>query len=258
MYDHFAILVTSCDKYSDLWEGFFSQLDKNLSIPVKKYLLTNHQKYDGKYAHQVQTILVGDDLNWSDGLGKALNQIQERKLFIIVEDIFILAPIDCNLMQEVIEFSASEDTQLIHYENMPGSIQSRFSGYAKCEPGMPYLTGVCGIWDREYLKSLLINGENPWQFEVYGSYRAQFSADRIYCLKTPLFEFKNMIQKGAWVKSNIAWARKNNIPLDYERRPIQPSSFFYFKDFYFQMMLHCPWRLRLAFLNLFRKVFVSY
>jgi hypothetical protein len=258
MYEHFAILVTSCDKYSDLWDGFFSQLDKNLSIPVKKYLLTNHQKYDGKYAHQVQTILVGDDLNWSDGLSKALHQISERKLFIIVEDFFVSAPIDSGLMERVINFSIAEDTQLIHYETLPGSVDSGFTEYAKCEPGMPYLTGVCGIWDREYLKSLLINGESPWQFEVYGSYRAQFSADRIYCSKTPLFEFKNMIQKGAWVKSNIAWAKKSNIPLSYERRTIQASSFFYFKDFYFQMMLHCPWRLRLAFLNFFRKVFVSY
>ncbi len=258
MYDHFAILVTSCDKYSDLWEGFFSQLDKNLSVPIKKYLLTNYQNYNGRYAQQVETILVGDDLNWSDGLIKALERIPETKILVIVEDFFVSSPIDSNLMKEVISFSAKEDTQLIHYENLPGSIQYRFSGYAKCEPGMPYLTGVCGIWDREYLKSLLINGENPWQFEIYGSYRAQFSAKRIYCLETPLFEFKNMIQKGAWVKSNIVWAKKNHIPLDFDLRPIQASSFFYFKDFYFQMALHFPWRLRLAILNFFRKMFVSY
>jgi hypothetical protein len=258
MHDHFAILVTSCDKYSDLWEGFFSQLDKNLSVPVKKYLLTNHQRYVGQHISQVQTILVGDDLNWSHSLSRALDQIPEVKLFIIVEDFFITVPIDSDLMERVISFSKLEDAQLIHYDKLPGSVPSEFSEYNTCEPGMPYLTGVCGIWDREYLKSLLIEGESPWQFEVYGSYRAQFSANKIYCLKTPLFKFNNMIQKGAWVKSNISWAKKNNILLDYQKRPIQGSTLFYFKDFYFQMMLHCPWRFRLVVLNFFRKIFVSY
>ena len=132
MYDHFAILVTSCDKYSDLWEGFFSQLDKNLSVPTKKYLLANHKKYNGDYAQQVETILVGEDLNWSYSLSRALEHIPETKILLIVEDFFVSAPIDSNLMQEVIKFSALENTQLIHYENLPGSIQSGFSGYAKC------------------------------------------------------------------------------------------------------------------------------
>lgn len=258
MYENFAILATSCDKNADLWDGFFSQLDINLSIPIKKYLLANHQKYDGQHANQVQTILVGDDINWSDSLINALNQIKEKKLFIILEDFFIAAPIDSSLLEKVINFSESEDTQLIHCENLPGSIANRLSEYSKCEAGAPYLIAVCGIWDREYLKSLLINGESPWQFEVYGSYRAQFSANRIYCLNTPLFEFKNMVQKGAWVKSSIAWAKKNHILLEYDRRSIQSSSSFYFKDLYFRIILKSPWRIRLKILNFFRKVFVSY
>jgi hypothetical protein len=258
MHDHFAILVTSCDKNSDLWDGFFSQLDKNLSVPVKKYLLTNHQKYDGHYANQVQTILVGEDFNWSDCLSSALNKIPETKLFVILEDFFVSTSIDAKQMVDLINFSESEDTQLIHCENLPGSISSGFANYTKCEAGTPYLIAVCGIWDREYLKLLLINGENPWQFEVNGSYRAQFSAERVYCSKNPLVKFKNMVQKGFWVKSSIAWAKKNHILLDYGRRPIQSSSFFYFKDLYFRIILCCPWRYRVAILNFFRKVFASY
>lgn len=258
MFNNFAILVASCDKYSDLWDGFFLQLNTNLSLPIKKYLLTNNKKYDGQYAGSVESICIGDDLNWSDSLSRALGCIKEQKIFLIVEDFFISHPINEISMWDVINFSLSENSQLIHFENLPGSIQSRFPAYTKCEPGMPYLVGVCGIWDREYLLALLINGENPWQFEVYGSYRAQFSASRIYCLKSRLFDFRNMIQKGAWVKSNLVWAKKNNIPLNFQARPIQTSTFFYLKDFYFQIILHCPWRIRIAFLNFFRKVFASY
>jgi hypothetical protein len=258
MIEQFAILVTSCDKYSDLWEGFFSQLNANLSLPIKKYLIANHKKYDGSFSNQVETICIGDDVSWSDGLGIALNHIQEEKIFVIVEDFFISKKIDEDFMREVISFSQSQNTQLIHFANLPGSVDSQFPKYLKCDNGMPYLTSVCGIWDRRYMKSLLLNGENAWQFEIYGSYRAQFSGDRIYCLRTPLFEFKNMVQKGAWVKSNVAWARENGVPMSFDHRPIQPSSLFYFKDFYFQLMWRFPWRMRVGLLNLFRKLFVSY
>jgi len=258
MYKHFAILVTSCDKYSDLWEGFFSQLEKNLSVPVKKYLLSNHKKYDGQYANDVQTICIGDDISWSDGLNKALENIPEEKIFVIVEDFFISKVIDVHFMEDVIHFSETENTQLIHFASLPGSIESQFPNFLKCNNGMPYLISVCGIWDRKYMKSLLLSRENAWQFEVYGSYRAQFSGDRIYCLKSQLFEFKNMVQKGAWVKSNLAWAQNLGIPLACDCRPIQASSIFYFKDFYFQLMSRFPWRMRVGILNFFRKLFVSY
>jgi hypothetical protein len=161
-------------------------------------------------------------------------------------------------MKDVIHFSQSQNTQLIHFAKLPGSVQSKFPKYSKCSNGMPYLIGVCGIWDRKYMKSLLINGENAWQFEIYGSYRAQFSGDRIYCLKSPLFEFKNMVQKGAWVKSNVAWAKSLSIPGAFDGRPIQPSLLFFLKNFYFQLMWHFPWQKRVSLLNLFRKLFVSY
>lgn len=258
MTEQFAILITSCDKYSDLWEGFFSQLNKNLSLPLKKYLLSNHNIYDGKFSNQVETICIGEDLNWSDGLKRCLEQIPERKLLVILEDFFISKAIDKHFMLNAINFSINQDAQILHCEKVPGSVKSNFSSYAKCEPGSPYLISVCAIWDREYLNSLLINGENPWQFEVFGSYRAQFSANRVYCMKSPLFEFKNMIQKGFWVKSNIVWAKKNQIPIDFGIRPIQSSLSFYFKDFYFQIILQLPWQLRVAALNFLRKVFVSY
>jgi hypothetical protein len=258
MNEQFAILVTSCDKYSDLWEGFFSQLNTNLSLPIKKYLIANHKKYDGEYANQVETICIGDDVSWSNGLGMALDHISEDKIFVIVEDFFISRVIDENVMKDVIHFSQSQNTQLIHFAKLPGSVQSKFPKYSKCSNGMPYLIGVCGIWDRKYMKSLLINGENAWQFEIYGSYRAQFSGDRIYCLKSPLFEFKNMVQKGAWVKSNVAWAKSLCIPGAFDGRPIQPSLLFYLKNFYFQLMWHFPWQKRVSLLNLFRKLFVSY
>lgn len=255
---NFALVVLSCDRYADLWEGFFHQLHINLDIPIKKYLISNFLQYQGPNADQIQTICVGEENNWSETVQKSLSQIAEEKILVIVEDCFIAKKINSTSFLKHIDFAFTQDIQLIQLEYSPGSVPSGHQDYSLCPAGMPYLIGVCGIWDKKYLASLLLLGENPWQFEVNGSYRAQFSAQRVYCPQEPLFNFRNMVQKGAWVAANVRWARQNGIPLKTELRPFQISFLPFLKYFYFKVLQHLPWRIRVRTLNLWRKILVSY
>jgi hypothetical protein len=255
---NFALVVLSCDRYVDLWDGFFHQLYINLDIPIKKYLISNFLQYQGSNAEQIQTICVGKENNWSETLQKALSLIKEEKIFVLVEDCFIDKKIDSESFIKHFNFAFAQNAQLIQLEYTPDSEPCGHQDYFHCPAGMPYLIGVCGIWDKKYLTSLLLPGENPWQFEINGSYRAQFSAQRVYCPREPLLRYRNIVQKGAWVATNVRWARQNGISLKTELRPFQISFFPLLKYVYFKAFQYLPWRIRVRILNAWRKILLCY
>lgn len=232
---NFAIVILSCDKYSDLWPGFFHQLKKTLDTPIKKYLVTNHLGYEDSYTDNLQIIRNGDDQDWSSNILAALNKISEQKIFIILEDIFISSKVKMQDFERLVQFSVEDDVQHIKYMGYPNA-QISFDEYlSKYEAGMPYLVSVCGIWDRGYLKSLILEGENPWEFEVNASYRAKYSAKRFYGCNKPLFEYKNMVEKGGWIPASIDWALRSKVPINASGRSINKSTLYHLKRMIFRV-----------------------
>ncbi len=258
MKSDFAICVLSCDKYADLWPGFFYQLKQMLDVPIKKYLVTNHLEYTNSVTENLEIIKNGDDQDWSSNILSALEKIHEKKIFLILEDIFISSPISQEDFQCLVRFSVERDVQHIKYMGYPAA-QIPFNDLlSKYEAGMPYLVSVCGIWDREYLKTLILRGENPWEFEVNASYRAKFSAKQFYGCNRPLFEYKNMVEKGGWIPSSINWAVKNKVPVDVSGRLMNKFYLYHLKRMIFKLSMRIPWRLRVRVIAVLKKIIVSY
>ena len=75
-FDDLAILVVSCDKYSELWDNFFNLMYKNWpslkdsesNVPI--YLIANSKKFSDS---RVQTIQIPNEISWSDNVLKALD-----------------------------------------------------------------------------------------------------------------------------------------------------------------------------------------
>jgi hypothetical protein len=202
-------------------------------------------------------INTGDDPDWSTSLICGLNQIKEDKIFLILEDLFISDSVDEKAFMDMLEFCYTQDAQHIKYFANPlGEIP--VGEFLKYAPGMPYLVSACGLWDRKYLLSLLIPGESPWDFEVNASYRARYSADRFYSPAKPLLKYKNMVEKGAWIKSSLQWALKNGVPLTPSVRSVRNNSLFHLKRVYFELMMKCPWRMRVGVSSLLKKLLASY
>lgn len=66
----FAILIVSCDKYSDLWNPFFKSFFRFWpDCPFDIYLLSNYKSID---MPQVNSLLIDEDISWSDNLYKCL------------------------------------------------------------------------------------------------------------------------------------------------------------------------------------------
>ena len=259
MNNNFAILILSCDRYADLWPVALKQFRKHFEQnSYKIYFGSNTRKCEDP---DVIPLLSGEDRDWSSSYLAILEKIPEKKLFVLLEDLLAVSTIDSSRFAACVEFLVHNNANHIKYWPNPNPDRSSDNPEFKIyDRGAPYRATVCGFWDREYLISLLLEGESPWDFEIMGSYRTSY-VDGFYGLNKPLFEFKNLIEKGCWIPQSLEWAEKEGIELDLNKRPIlqgRRQLVSRIKMAYFSLMIRVPWRSRVKWMNVLRRALISY
>lgn len=254
-----AVLVLSSDRYSHVWPGFFKAWTKyfpNCRYPV--YLGSNSVSYSGVEA---KTILSGDDPDWSTSLRRILKQIPEEWLFIVLEDLIPASPVDSAHMARAFDFLNKNNGKYMKYYLPPPPDRAvagePFGEYARFRP---YRMSVVGFWNKNYLASLLIPGENPWNFEIMGSYRTSYD-DGFFMTDLKICDFMNMIEKGQWYPKALKWA--NSEQLDVGASSRGTLSGFYLAKSKLQRAIYwglqkMPWTWRLGIMNFLRRLFGSY
>lgn len=198
-----AILIPSCDVYSELWEintkfllkSWPSLVNKYNSIPI--YLMSNHEPFVNS---RVINLKLGDDVSWSDNLIKALSQIDKKYVLIILDDYI--------MNREVDEKRFIEAYRLFLRYNAP------YMGFAAQSAGYydgPLLTESVmiknraghyrnstqvSIWQKKDLLYVLKAGESAWDFEIRGNSRTRsFVRPFLWLTKDFPFSYLNAVDK---------------------------------------------------------------
>lgn len=195
-----SLLVSSCDKYSDLWPLFFEFFCKNWSdCPFDKYILTNNIK---EIKSDFKPINVGEDISWSDNLLFALDKINTPYIFIFLDDVLINKKVDNLLLSEILDDFEYNNGQYLKFLSQPKSNYNANSSYFMSLPiGSQYrATAVFALWKVETLKKILRSGENAWEFEEFGSIRSDVF-DNFYVTKENFFAYVHTVVRGKFLKS---------------------------------------------------------
>lgn len=196
-----AVLVVSCDSYSDVWTPFFTLFRKHwVDCPYPIYLLTNFKE---PIIEGIQTLAIGADISWSDNLITALRRIKEDYVIIMLEDLILTKPVHTEKVKEVVEWA---NTHNVNYVRMNPTVRAdkpynSLVGYVS--KGTVYRASVVmPLFKKEALFELLKSGENAWEFEYYGSERAD-TMDDFYATHYDYFPCINGIIKGVWEYSAV-------------------------------------------------------
>jgi hypothetical protein len=209
-----AMLVISCDKYSDLWPIFFESWFKYWpNCPLKIYLGSNFKKYDHK---DITMINVGEDSDYSSNLSAMVDKIDEDYLILTVEDVFLSGPVDEeNLFLYFKEFFDNgavylklQDTYPVGYDNDTTIRTSPVASNIKYRLGM----GL-SFWSKGVLKENLVPGMSAWDMEKMGEFGRDIPACDVYSLNhhfsgAPPFQYVHGVIKGAWTRKAISWLVK--------------------------------------------------
>jgi hypothetical protein len=213
----FAVLVASCDAYSDLWESFFKLFWRFWpDCPFNVYLLSNKRGFSDK---RVKNLLVGDDISWSDNLRKGIKDLKEEYVLLHLDDLFLRAPVETERVIQVFQWIAAHCPNYVKMNRQSKKFpEPENELLARLAKGDAYrLTTAMSVWRKQTLLDLLRKGESAWDFEIDGTVRSD-RYDDFYSARKDCFLLINTVVRGKWQPFAIRKLRELGVPPDYTKR----------------------------------------
>jgi len=247
-----AIIVQTCDKYSDVWEAFYKLLFKYWSdCPFQIYHVSEFKKADYK---GVITINTGN-LAWSAMLKFALDKISSPFVLLLQEDYLLIKKADSSVFHDYLKILENEKPAYLRIFPVPGpdQVYKNFKNIGLVSFDAPYsISTQAAIWNKNDLINFLVPQENPWEFENNGSQRAHRLKKPILSVKTQAgikiqeqgdYAYTYLctaVFKGRWMKEADILAKKEDLKLDYNYRPLETWEQYYFRKYYLKLPIF--WR----------------
>lgn len=171
MNNNMALLVQSCDKYSDVWDDFFNLKDRFWpDCTFQWYLATDKKEY---HRDGVKVIHFGNIREWTLCMLKTLEYINEPYVALFLEDAFIYKRIDNEIIRQDLQFVIDNNIDFLTLEKKPMFISpdeyKYFSPHYVIIPRhQKYgIDTAAAIWNKEFLIMLLsAEVSDAWRFEV--------------------------------------------------------------------------------------------
>lgn len=233
----FSILINTTDTFEDCWFPFFTLFKKYWPDYTGKIYLNTETKV---YTHDGLNIISlqnnkntpNKKITWSECLIRALNLIDEEIVLYMQEDYFLKDFVKNDIVQnfdQLMHYNKKIDC--IHLTDACGHLAetSKYHDYLQhlISP-QRYLTNCqAAFWRKRTLLSLIRSHENAWQFEEFGSIRAEklkpvFLGVARTWVKHDQFEiipyvFTGIIQ-GRWFEPVVELFKKHDIIIDFSIR----------------------------------------
>lgn len=239
-----SIIVTSCDKYSGLWEPFFSLLfkhwpslleenssnDKLMAHKIPIFFISNSKTYD-KYPNRIQNNLFPNEISWSDNMLEVLAKVKTKYVLYFQEDYFLNTPVKEQLLADILSFVKQKDAVYVQLSAFSSSSQTshpyptpknlhlvEFNKYSNYKVNLQ-----ASLWNKEAFAWLIRSGENLIQFEIQGSKRSQGTPGLF--LACPTYDsypinYLNAANRGYLLKNAVDYVIAQGIPFYYKNQPL--------------------------------------
>lgn len=223
------LIVSSCDKCSDLWQPFFYLVKKFWpNFNRKVYLCTDTKTFACEEFDITCPLRMPSGSTWSENLIALLESIDEEFVLLMLEDFWLKENVDVVKLQQcekIIKNDPSVGFICLVHQLDPSSENPTSSNYPNLiEYGRytPYrVTTQAGLWRRDYLLSLLRKHESAWWFEIFGSKRSRRTDYHSYVVDESAFSYDDggVLFRGCYVEEHIKFFKDDkNVYINPKRR----------------------------------------
>lgn len=223
------LILSSCDKCSDLWQPFFWLLKKYwVGFDRKVYLCTDSKTFEYEGIDIECPLRMPKGSTWSENLMSLLSNIGAEYVLFILDDFWLKMAVDLERLtrcEEIIKKDKSVGficliKQLEPSDANPVSVE--YPDLIEYGQKTPYrVTSQVGVWRKDYLMSILRRHESAWWFEMFGSKRSRLSKYRSYVVRESVFDYDDggVLFRGSYVKEYVEYFKDDiNVVLSAQRR----------------------------------------
>lgn len=196
MQNNLTVLISSCDRYSYLWDIQLQVLNKYWAdCPYPVWMLSETTSLPNlPVSFSLSNFNTGIEptgpIDWSRNLKIVLPQIQSDYILYMQEDYVPTKLVDQPRLDLLLDYIVSNKVNYIRfYTSPPGNGQEVSIGDSLCikeiTPRSQWRSSLMlAIWKRTTLLDMLNSTQDitPWQFERYGLCDPY---DKFYCIVTP-------------------------------------------------------------------------
>jgi len=244
MIENVAVLVVSCDKYSDIWDLFFNTFEKYWAdCPYPIYLGANNKIYNRKGVIQIN---IGEDLSYSENLAKMMDCIDAEHIIIWVDDLMLTTSVNTKHIKEIVKYSIENNFDYVKLlPNFPYAYNEEAHGIGRLPNGIRYQISIgIALVKKNFMMSVIAGKRTAWDLEHDISKNISKSNDlNIYSLcsdsqRHPL-SYINILGKGKVIRNSQYYVRINGGSALIEKRGLQSL----YDYLYYRLYLLFTWTL---------------
>ena len=223
----FALVISTCENYSDLWEANLLLLRRSWSDCPARILLVTDAPTD-RHFENVEIISAGEGTEITDRLKHALKSVEERYILFTLDDYFLTYPIRTERILQGLRFMEKHDvayTRLYpatkHYLRREGAQPcADFEGYyfRNMEEGDYKISLAPGLWRTDFMRRTVNKSLNAWQYEVALTPMARELGARCAISNHNEFPYLDVIRKGKVLRKADRYFKSN--PIYSSQRPV--------------------------------------
>ncbi|MGO8733207.1 MAG: hypothetical protein ACLQVM_10480 [Terriglobia bacterium] len=212
-----AVVVSSCDRYSDAWEPFFTLFFRYWpDCPFPLFMITNGGEFPNP---RVKCVTFPEDRGWSGNLIDTLKQVPAEYVLYLQEDYFLKTRVDTEKVSSALDFIRKEAGAYLRLYPCPGPDQcykdepeigaiSRDAPYRNCLQA--------AIWRKDVMFRTLRPGETGWDFELRGGVgRSRLVTEAFLSYRKPVITYIcTAILRGRYTYDAVRFCRREGITLD--------------------------------------------
>lgn len=223
-----AVLISTCDNYSDIWEPFFKLFYK--LWPDNPYpVFLNSETLDCHNDDVAVTTLMARTANisWTRRLKEALERVDADYIIFMLDDFFLYDYVDTTRLEECITYMREDfDIGSITFYSIDNQTEEcTLSGLEKFKnTGKSKVNLTLALWRKSKFLYYLDHDETPWEFEENSFERSLERSDTFYSFSKNArvvmpYDFgKYGLFAGKWFRSTVDLFRKYGIAHDFSAR----------------------------------------
>lgn len=216
----YEIIISTCDKFSDLWDANVLLLNRNWPDRNARTWLVTDAPTD-RQLPGVQVFSAGAGTEITQRLQGVLEQITTEYVIFTLDDYFLTQPIDQKKIQRALRFMEEYAADYLQMYRQPkGFLRRDGAKEVQQYPGI-YLLDMAegdykvvltpGIWRTDFMRKTLKGTLNAWQYEVSLTQTAR--EVQAICATSNFGEFPylDVIRKGKLLRKANRYFQKNPI-----------------------------------------------
>ncbi|MGB6329531.1 MAG: hypothetical protein WBF48_11445, partial [Halarcobacter sp.] len=179
---------------------------------------------------RVNSLLSGEDLDWSSSLRNGIKQLKEENIFFFLEDAFLCEKVDNTKFIEKYNFFIKNELNYLRLRPAPKPDVKYNNTYGELSSKSMYRVSLySSFWKKEIFLDILKDGESAWEFEIKGTKRS-IIYDRFFSTNKEFFKIIHGVERGKWINSALRDLKNNGYFIEPNRELLYKNSLDEFKS----------------------------